>query len=537
MALLHQNSQMVLVKEIPPNPKPDPRRVENVYNFKLLPPIFNYIFGAGLLTLPQSLFYGGIIMSSFFLILCSAISALTSLFLFEVQARAQAIKLSKIYNSLDPLDKEAYYNPLDGIVEIKQHRQLEITQICEVFGFQILKKLYIIGTSIYMISSTWIYVSVFSTTLSEVSEGNVSYRVSVLLFLFLQILCAFAKISTLQILQKILSAIGIFSTFMMIFISLFTIYNKVGELPKFSTEEFFFNPSKFGDVFDSFLFAQVIHTGIPLIGNFDGTKRKLPFFNTIKVAFFITTMFYLLLGISTSIVFGEDLERLRDPNSILFYDSPFLVGLSYIIQLFPCFSVFAAFPLYAIALGNELYEILNNSWDKKNDIADENSSDFDYNKLDARSDRSDSTHISFWDSEEELDDSEIERQRLIEEKEHENLRENMKRRVSEVQVSQDNIGIRSFYTRGICTIIPVFLGLFLSNLNFILTIVGGSAIFVSYLVPTYLLHQSRLYYKENDLRHYWNIYKIPFTEPKYFYLLYVFSISALVYSIYSRLHN
>lgn len=323
----------------------------------------NYIFGAGVLSLPHQVAHGGIVASSLLLVFSSCICLLGMVWVLECQERARVLK---------GLDLDLTSAPV------------EYGEMCRIFlGYRI-QRLYDVSISIFVICSAWMYAAIFSVTMSKTiplfsnsSQCDLSsyegflftvphkacwgdYMIYLALFAIMLSFLVRTNIGNMATLQLVLTGIGMTAIVTMI-ITVIAAMPEDGLAPLDDSTKYF-NASSFGAVFGTFVFAQLSHHGVPLLSSVTSRKELVrPVFVGVIAT---TTTLYLVLGIMCALFFGtvDENDRHEINNLITLNWQDYTAGklsagsfatfISYFVRLYPAVTVSAAAPLYAITLGN-----------------------------------------------------------------------------------------------------------------------------------------------------------------------------------------
>lgn len=322
----------------------------------------NYIFGAGVLSLPHQVAHGGILASSILLVFSSGLCLLTMVWILESQDRA------KVILGLDLRSTSA---------------TVEFREIVRMFVGTGAARGYDFALTLFVVSSSWMYASIFAVSVSKTlplmsnaSSCDLSshqgflwtgdlkcwgdYLIYLGIFAVAMSFLVRTNIANMGGLQMILTAVGL--TAIVTMVITVTVAIPHDGIAPLDNETKYFNAGAFGSVFGTFVFAQLSHHGVPLLSSI--TKRKelvRPVFISVICT---TTVLYLCLGIMCAIFFGvKDLPDRHQVNSLISLDwadytagkmqaGPFADFISYFIRLYPAVTVSAAFPLYVITLGN-----------------------------------------------------------------------------------------------------------------------------------------------------------------------------------------
>jgi len=320
----------------------------------------NYIFGAGVLSLPHQVAHGGIVASSLLLLVSSFFCLLCMQWVLETHERAKL--------------KMGTHQPV-----------VEYSKLCDMFLGAKMRRAYEIALTIYVICSGWMYAAIFSMSLArtlpvtsnssscDLSDLSgplwnvkdkacwVDYLLYLALFTAMNAYLVTTDIGKMKNLQLLLTATGLTAVVTMIV----TVAVAIPEdgLADLDSDTIYFNAGSFGSVFGTFVFAQLCHHGVPLLSSIPKRKKLVrPVFVAVIST---TTTLYLVLGILCAIFFGVN-ENARNPMAVnklislnwqdytagLDHSGLFSSLVSYFIRLYPTVTVLAAFPLYAITLGN-----------------------------------------------------------------------------------------------------------------------------------------------------------------------------------------
>jgi len=319
----------------------------------------NYIFGAGVLGIPYAIAQGGIVCSSILLVFSSYICLMSMMWVVECQERANHI--------------------------LGTTGAVEFSKMCEMFISSKAQKVYDVALTVFVLCSSWMYASIVGVSFSKsvpifsnASKCDVTahtgplwtmdditcwgdYLIYLIAFSILMTFVVRMDLSGMKKLQLALTCIGLSALVLM----LATVCAAIpGDgLSKIDTETKVFNASNFGAVFGTFVFAQLCSHGVPLLTQIP--KRK----DIIRPVFIgvisTTTLLYLLLGISCAIFFGvnPDLMDRHSVNKLITLNwQDYTMGTDngnifskiagFYVRIYPAVTCGAAFPLYAITLGN-----------------------------------------------------------------------------------------------------------------------------------------------------------------------------------------
>ena len=328
----------------------------------------NYIFGAGVLGLPYAVAHGGVLSSSVLLVFCSAVCLVSMLWVLEAHHRAVSVK--------------------GGGAQV-----VEFAEMCRLFLGVRAQQLYNVSLTIYAICSCWMYASIFSLSMakslpvwSNASQCDISshtgplwqlepracwgdYLLYEAVFAVVMSFVVRMDIGAMKGMQMSLTAFGLTAMLTMCV----TVWVAIpgDHLAHLDSDTAWFNPSGFGGVFGTFVFAQMCHQGVPLLQSVPSRKSlvKPVFVGTLC----FTTVLYLVFGVSCALFFGleprdnpEPLKKLITLNWVEYTAGADKAGVlativSYFVRLYPAITVSAAFPLYVITLANGWFQAWHGS--------------------------------------------------------------------------------------------------------------------------------------------------------------------------------
>jgi len=229
----------------------------------------NYIFGAGVLGVPYAIANGGIVASSLLLIFSSTLSLLSMVWILETQERAKYQKGTRL--------------------------MVDYGELCGMYLGERALRMYEIALSIFVISSAWMYASIFAVSIANtfplssnatlcdisghtgplwnVSELDcwIDYLVYLALFALLMGILVRTDIGSMKNLQLGLTCVGLVALLTMVITVLIAL--PTDGAAQLDRKTKIFNPSKFGTVFGTFVFAQLCHHGIPLLSSIPKNPR------------------------------------------------------------------------------------------------------------------------------------------------------------------------------------------------------------------------------------------------------------------------
>jgi len=336
----------------------------------------NYIIGTGVFGLPFAFYSSGILLG----IICLSVSGFFSImsinWVLEVLARTEGIVTAEKQNSF----------PVNQIT----WRKFDFTEIFELFGGSKGKATVWIAIACMCYGVLWAYGSVFSASVSSLfyqfvfndectpfSQGSTEscqrvYLVSLLAYACIVIPLACMDMGEQAIIQMCMT-IYRFTAFGVMTITLITglsyprpnfNINGVTEYVPVSA----FNFGGFATVFLSGAVALNFHYNVPDVVRPVQNKNLLS--RIVSGAQFVAFSFYISLSILSAFYFGNSTQTLVTLNWRTFTgreggwagsldDRPFYaVIVQLIVMIFPVLDMLSVFPLVAVTLGNNIYNIL-----------------------------------------------------------------------------------------------------------------------------------------------------------------------------------
>lgn len=291
------------------------------------------------------------------------------MWLLEVQARAQAVSVPTA--------------PTFPLALSPQQEMLEVSELCRLFIGRRAQAIYDVSISAFVLCAAWMYATIFALSLAQtfplvVGNGTrchldsvyvweeptcwMDYLIYIGAFFVVQVWLVMLGLERIQGVQQAFTLLG--------FVALFTMLGTVaGGLVEEGTSKLdekvvLFDLSGYGKVFGTFIFAQLVHIGVPTLTRVAGDTPLL-MKDVLVVVMTGTTLLYLLLGTVTALFFGthgpDKLNKIislnwKDYTAGHAHAQGFATVVSYAIRLYPAVTVSAAFPLYAITLGTSWYQ-------------------------------------------------------------------------------------------------------------------------------------------------------------------------------------
>ena len=321
----------------------------------------NYIFGAGVLSLPFTISKAGVIGSAVFMIFTAFVSTVSMIWLVEVCGRAEALtrldeerKLQ--LSSSSPLRTEFIADRPENqgakLFRISS-RRLEINQLSTMILGEWSGRIYSLSLFLYSVGSMWFYAVIFSRSLTETiplpffvqagdhcdlsqelylatSECHHTYTAYLGVFLVLTMFASLFDLSDQKKLQTGLSMLAMGCIFVMITsliveaiqhpyigdestpapapapapagIPNATLLTNVPLLRGYEPPVIGISIIHFGGAFMNFVFAFMAHGGVPGLVQLMEQKEQAP--RTFIGAMSTACIIYLILGITAALYFG-----------------------------------------------------------------------------------------------------------------------------------------------------------------------------------------------------------------------------------------
>lgn len=386
----------------------------------------NYIFGAGVLSLPYTVARAGVIGSAVFMLFTALISSLSMVWLVEVCGRAEAItryveELRIEQKSDSPLRTQIIADRLEiqgkDLFRISS-RRLEMNQISSLFLGYWPSWLYSTSVIFYALGSMWFYAVIFARSLTEtvplsmfVDSGDHcdlsvplyettkecyhNYFFYLGIFLILTMFLSLFELAEQKKLQNSLSIMAMTCIFIMII----TLVVEAIQHPYIAGNDNRTTPTTptapsssslpsplttpllrgyeppvigisikdFGDAFMNFVLAFMAHHGVPGLIQLMENKKQAP--KVFVSAMCVSCSIYLVLGSIAALYFGLGKDGIKSLITLDWYNfngssnplsdgNVFTKSISYIVRLYPCVSVIAAFVLNADTLGSAMRVML-----------------------------------------------------------------------------------------------------------------------------------------------------------------------------------
>ena len=130
----------------------------------------NYIFGAGVLSIPYSVAHAGIVGSCIFMAFTAFLSSVSMIWLVGVCGRAEGILRSKEEDQLDsPMLKSfGSREENEGVYAFRiSRRRLEVNELTQIVLGTIPNYMYTASVTLFSISSMWFYGVIFSLSFTQ----------------------------------------------------------------------------------------------------------------------------------------------------------------------------------------------------------------------------------------------------------------------------------------------------------------------------------------------------------------------------------
>jgi amino acid permease len=376
----------------------------------------NYIFGAGVLSLPFTIAKAGVIGSAIFMVFTAFLSTVSMIWLVEVCGRAEGMtryqeELELEQTSGSPVRTEFIADrPENQGVNLFRvsSRRLELNQLSTMILGYWPGVLYSISLCLYSLGSMWFYAVIFGRSLTETvppsflvqsgdhcdlsmelhltsEECHHTYFFYLVVFLILTMFASLFELADQKKLQSGLSVLAMSCICIMITSLLVEaarhpyVVVTTGPSPAPSTNVSFADGSddslgyeppvigisiaNFGGAFMNFVFAFMAHAGVPGLVQLMENKKQAP--KTFAGAMSTACVIYLILGTSAALYFGLGPDGIKSLITLDWYNfngngdphstgNLFTKALSYTVRLYPCVSVSSAFVLYADTLASSM---------------------------------------------------------------------------------------------------------------------------------------------------------------------------------------
>ena len=364
----------------------------------------NYIIGSGFLLLPW-------VFSQVGVVLALTIFALTAIFSFAsvsfiVNSTYLAHELSdkllpsissgNLMDRIQPsssssasvgigIGRRSEYGSIESGQPVSQDKcdinnqlaMVEMTDLCDFYLGNPGKVVYLLQLCLFLYGSLWAYAGVFAVTLSSIHSPVVyipflgvyrlSYYVCLLMFSSIAVPLSILNLSEQVSMQVVMTA----CRFLMFLLMISTVMHAaLLDIEEFTDSPHStqmtslgsgFNYSKLYLVLPIAAYANIFHHAVPSLSDLlQDQKYILP---TFAGTVFVCFAFYILVGIILSSYFGSNTQMTVNLNwsSYVGFSSQeetvpmYALIISKFVVLFPALDVISAFPLNAVALGNNLY--------------------------------------------------------------------------------------------------------------------------------------------------------------------------------------
>eukprot|EP01135_Chromosphaera_perkinsii_P012394 Nk52_evm5s2657 gene=Nk52_evmTU5s2657 len=379
----------------------------------------NFIIGAGVMGLPYAYEKAGVVLSGVFMMFTGTLMCVTMTYIMEACARAEGL-VGSVGTSSPPLDlrdrfiitnRKFEINELCGIfLSVRVGAKSIFYRFADDLGrIRLGQRAYEFSLFWYTLGSMWLYGTIFASSLTitvplpfleqyslYTSTHNVTsfdpavvckdvtssdnpepYCESAYNF-FLMVYGGFMiPLSCFDLSGQI--AVQMSLTFLGILVILIMSVTCVGGM--FSTPQpgssstmpymavgHIFNPAGFGKIFSTAIFSQLGHQGVPGLVQLVRNKKKV---KGVFISAVATTAFlFIAMSTLTSLYFGNNIL-----NVVTMHWKSYTGGaapgepvpiwasvISYLVVLFPIFTVSAAFPLNGITLADNLAKSVPSSF-------------------------------------------------------------------------------------------------------------------------------------------------------------------------------
>ena len=319
----------------------------------------NYVFGAGVLSIPYSVAHAGIVGSCIFMAFTAFLSSVSMIWLVEVCGRAEGLLRSKEEDQLDsPMLKSfGSREENEGVYAFRiSKRRLEVNELTQIVLGTIPNYIYTASVTLFSISSMWFYGVIFSLSftqtlplpfykdtyhvwhhgsscnfnegLGQVAPGcRETYTIYLGFFVLLTMFAASFDLADQKKLQAFFTILAMTCVLCMLVtlgvaISLHPYeglepshhtgtnhsthpsQNPGKDLPGYAQVPFWFDLQGFSTAFMNFVFAFLAHQGVPGLIQLLGDKSKAPqvFLGAMGTACTV----YMALGGIAAYYFGMD---------------------------------------------------------------------------------------------------------------------------------------------------------------------------------------------------------------------------------------
>jgi amino acid permease len=341
----------------------------------------NYIFGAGVLSLPFTISKAGVIGSAIFMIFTCTMATISMIWLVEVLGRAEALirmdeEETVANNSNSPLRTEFIAdrpeNKGPNLFRISS-RRLEINQLSTMILGKWSGTMYSASLFLYSLGSMWFYGVIFSRSLTETvplsyfvpdqhcdlstelfnttPECHRMYELYLLLFLIITMFASLFDLSDQKKLQTGLSILAMSCIFVMITSLIVeavqhpyiahdapspssepnttttttTTTTSNGRYPQHGPYSTGYEPpvmgisiGNFGGAFMNFVFAFMAHGGVPGLVQLMDNKKQAP--KTFLSAMSTACVIYLILGCTAALYFGSGPDGIKSLITLDWYN-------------------------------------------------------------------------------------------------------------------------------------------------------------------------------------------------------------------------
>ncbi|EDV23113.1 Transmembrane protein 104-like protein [Trichoplax sp. H2] len=327
----------------------------------------------------------------------------------EEEVTKKLINAEDCQASYDSIEQYPNNTTNNNIISYGQmsRRKFEITELCNLFLGDKAKIVYMLVLFVYLALACWSFTTVAASTWSSnIPFGNGSslrqctqedfqdriipeaggclnsYRLCAGIFAVIVLSLSCLEVTEQKIIQIIMGILRFVVVLFMCFNSVADLTSKENKQIPFSnvshfelmdskhdqpyttltysyTNPLYYNFRAWVQAIPVFVYAQVLHQGIPILIEPVTRKQHL---RTMVVAVFLTMYtLYTFLGIVISYRFGDKVSQISTLNWSDFTkpgNPTSLRVMSYLVVFFPSLDVVSVFPMVAVTLGNNIFTVL-----------------------------------------------------------------------------------------------------------------------------------------------------------------------------------
>ena len=367
----------------------------------------NFVFGAGVLSIPYSVAHAGIVGSCVFMVFTAFLSAMSMIWIVEALGRAEALLRNQEEMELASPTLERFSlraeNQGPGAFRISR-RRLEVNELTTLFLGNFMGNFYSVCVTLYCICSMWFYGVIFSLSLTQTMplsffpstyipgkwhEGSTcdfsndlgsvgaecrgTYTFYLGVFLIVTMIAACFDLAEQKKLQSFFTILAMSSIVCMLITLLVSmslhpyegeggssnhsLFDEAKYAPGYQPVPLWIDWGGFSVAYMNFVFAFLAHTGVPGLVQLLKDKSQAP--KVFMGAMGTACTVYMALGAVAAYYFGSNphygIQKLVTLNWRNYNgdDSPADTGsaltifISYMVRMYPVISVTSAFTLYA----------------------------------------------------------------------------------------------------------------------------------------------------------------------------------------------